>query len=136
MESTGQAVEIVRKSETGPEIETWVGHMLRYGVLLAALTVLTGGIWYLSAATGGGSLPDYSHFHGASSTLRTLTGIFSQVRVGRPEAIIQLGLLLLILTPVARVAMCIVGFALEKDRLYVLVSCTVMVVLLYSLLQT
>ena len=45
----------------------------------------------------------------------------------------QFGLLLLIATPVARVAMAVVGFALERDRLYVVVSLIVLTVLLLSL---
>lgn len=135
MKTAGQAVEATPKTRSSHDIEMWVGYMLRYGVLVAALTVFAGGALYLRKVAGG-ALPDYGHFHGDSSTLRTLGGIFSQVRVGRPEAVIQLGLLLLILTPVARVAMCIVGFGMEKNRLYVLVSCTVMAVLLYSLLHT
>ena len=45
------------------------------------------------------------------------------------EGIIQFGLLLLILTPVARVAMAIVGFSLERDRLYTVVSLIVLLIL-------
>jgi uncharacterized membrane protein len=53
---------------------------------------------------------------------------------GDARSIIILGLLLLIVTPVARVGMCITGFLLERDKLYVAVSGLVMVILLYSLI--
>lgn len=115
-------------------LELWVGYILRYGVMLAAIIVLAGGVGYLHEAMHH-ALPDYAHFHNGSSKLQTFGEISSRVRAGEPEAIIQLGLLLLILTPVARVALCIVGFALEKNRLYIAVSCTVMAVLLYSLIH-
>jgi uncharacterized membrane protein len=51
---------------------------------------------------------------------------------GDPATIIQLGVLLLIATPVARVAFALVAFAIERDRLYVAVSATVLAVLLFS----
>ena len=54
---------------------------------------------------------------------------------GRARSIIQLGLLLLIATPVARVVLAAVGFAFERDRFYVFVSLIVFAVLLYSLLH-
>ena len=49
------------------------------------------------------------------------------------QAIIQFGLLLLIATPVARVAFAAIGFAMERDYLYVVITLIVLVVLLYSL---
>jgi uncharacterized membrane protein len=52
------------------------------------------------------------------------------------RGIIQLGLLFLIATPVARVAFAIYGFAAEGDRLYVGFTIIVLVVLLYSLVGT
>jgi uncharacterized membrane protein len=48
--------------------------------------------------------------------------------------LIQLGLLLLIATPIFRVALSIVGFAIERDHLYVGFTAVVLVILLYSLL--
>jgi uncharacterized membrane protein len=50
------------------------------------------------------------------------------------SGIIQLGLLFLIATPVARVAFAAFAFAVERDWLYVAVSTFVLLVLLYSLL--
>ncbi|HEX7362380.1 MAG TPA: DUF1634 domain-containing protein [Bryobacteraceae bacterium] len=120
-------------------LESWVGYILRYGVMLAAAVVLAGGIGYLHGAAHQG-LPDYTHFHSGSfqngsGQLDTFEEIAARVRAGEPNAIIQLGLLLLILTPIARVALCILGFALEKNRLYVAVSCIVMTVLMFSLMH-
>jgi len=51
----------------------------------------------------------------------------------RPIGVAQLGLLVLLATPVARVAAALVGFALERDRLYVVVSALVLGILLTSI---
>jgi uncharacterized membrane protein len=51
----------------------------------------------------------------------------------RGRGIIQLGLLLLIATPIARVALSVVAFAIQRDRLYVVATLIVLAVLMYSL---
>lgn len=51
----------------------------------------------------------------------------------RPVAITQLGLVVLLATPVVRVATSVVGFALEGDRLYMAVTLMVLAILLTSL---
>jgi uncharacterized membrane protein len=48
-------------------------------------------------------------------------------------AIVQLGLVLLIATPVARVAMSLVAFILQRDRVYIVVTSIVLALLIYSL---
>ena len=50
------------------------------------------------------------------------------------KSIIQFGLLLLIATPIARVMFSVVGFAVERDYLYVALTLIVLGVLLYSLI--
>ncbi|HTW47409.1 MAG TPA: DUF1634 domain-containing protein [Acidobacteriaceae bacterium] len=117
---------------TDQRIETWVSVMLRTGVMLAATVVLAGGILYL--AQNRGPRPNYHQFHGEPAQLLSVSGIAHGVATGDARSIIMLGLLLLIATPVARVGMCIAGFAFERDRLYVLVSSVVMAILLYSLI--
>jgi uncharacterized membrane protein YfcA/uncharacterized membrane protein len=51
----------------------------------------------------------------------------------RPEAVIMLGLLLLIATPVLRVAVSIAAFGIEHDRKYVIITTIVLVILLFSI---
>ena len=50
-----------------------------------------------------------------------------------PAAIVQLGLLALLATPVARVAASVVGFTLEHDRLYTAITLAVLLILLTSI---
>jgi uncharacterized membrane protein len=113
-------------------VQQAVGNLLRTGVLLAAVVVLAGGMLYL--ARHGGAVADYSVFRGEPASLRTLTGIFRSSLVESGRGVIQLGLLILVATPVARVAFTAVAFALERDRTYVLVALLVLSLLLKSLL--
>lgn len=113
------------------EIEQVIGRLLQFGVLLAAAVTLVGGIMLLLHH---GSAPvSYSVFQGEPAYLRSLTAIVRAAFSGDPMAIVQLGLLLLIATPVARVAFTLVAFALQHDRLYVLVTTIVLALLLYGL---
>ncbi len=112
------------------QVETWVGLMLRTGVLLAAAVVLAGGILYMIQNRG--PRPDYSRFQGEPVAYSTLHGAATGIATLEPRSIIMFGLLLLVATPIARVGMCIVGFAFERDRMYVAVSSLVLVILLYS----
>jgi len=112
------------------KLEIAIGRMLQAGVLLAALVVLIGGILYLHASP---ARPDYAHFHGVSADLRTPTRIVALAAHGDPQALIQLGLLLLIATPIVRVIVAAGGFLLERDHMYFWVSLVVLAVLLYSL---
>jgi uncharacterized membrane protein len=51
----------------------------------------------------------------------------------QPLAISQLGLVVLLATPVLRVAASVVGFSLERDRLYAAITLAVLGVLLFSI---
>jgi uncharacterized membrane protein len=113
-------------------IEVILGNLLRAGVLLSAAVVLSGACVYLSRH--GHEPADYRMFHGEPSEFRTIPGVIHSVMNGRGRGLIQLGLLLLIATPIARVAFSVVGFAIERDRMYVAFTLIVLAVLLYSLL--
>ncbi|MGA7521875.1 MAG: DUF1634 domain-containing protein [Acidobacteriaceae bacterium] len=112
-------------------LETLVGVMLRTGVLLAAAVVLTGGVMYLIQSHG--MRADYTHFTPEPAQFSTLKGAATGFMTLEPRNIIMLGLLILIATPVARVLMCVVGFLMERDKMYVAVSSIVLAILLYSL---
>lgn len=113
------------------KMESIIANMLRVGVFVAACFVLLGGVMYLIQHPG--MLPDYRHFHGEPTVLLDPVSIFIGALHGHARNITQLGLLLLILTPIARVFLCVAGFFTQRDRLYVAVSVVVLAVLLYSL---
>jgi uncharacterized membrane protein len=114
-------------------LENIIGQLLRAGVLLAAAVVLAGGGLYL--AQHHARHVHYKTFAPGTENLRTLPGIVKLAAALDSQGLIQLGLVLLIATPVARVVMAIVGFQLERDYMYVIVSSIVLAVLLYSLMH-
>lgn len=113
-------------------IEILLGNLLRVGVLLAAFVVVVGGVIYLFHY--GGRQADFSMFRGEAAALRTAPAIVSGALRLHGKSIIQLGLLLLIATPVARVVFSAIGFVFERDYLYVALTLIVLAVLLYSLI--
>ena len=113
-------------------VEQLVGRLLQAGVLLAAVVVIVGGATVL--AMHGGEAPAFGEFLGTAPGLRSLLGIVRGVLALDAPSIVQLGLVLLIATPVARVALTLVTFALQRDRLYVVITTIVLAVLAYGLL--
>ena len=110
----------------------WViGTLLRWGVLLAATMVLVGGAMYFRSC--GFTIPDYKEFRGEPPELRVVTGIVREAVSLNPLGVIQFGLLVLIATPLARVAFSVAAFALQRDRTYVVVTLFVLAVVLLGL---
>ncbi len=122
------------KSWDDQRIELIIGALLRTGVILAAAVVLFGAVVYL--ARHGSDVPNYAVFHGESDNLTGLSAIVRGAMGMSGSAIIQLGLLLLIATPVARVLFSAIAFAIERDYLYVFITLIVLGILLYSLLAS
>ncbi len=118
-------------TDTG--IERMVSILLRTGVLISGAVVLAGGLYYLTRH--GGESADYHTFRGQPSIDRIATQIVAGAFALRGRSIIQFGLLLLIATPIARVALSLVGFAFEGDRKYVAITAIVLCILLFSLIS-
>lgn len=114
-------------------LERVVSVVLRSGVLLSAAVVLAGGIYYL--IRHGQEIADYRTFRGQPSVDRFIGQIIRGAIDLRARSIIQAGILLLIATPIARVAVSLAGFALERDGKYVVITAIVFTVLLYSLIS-
>jgi len=100
--------------------------------LFSAAIVLAGACVYLYRHAH--ERANYRVFVGEPSDFRTIPGVVHSVINGRGRGLIQLGLLFLIATPIARVAFSVVGFAIERDRMYVVFTVIVLAILLYSLL--
>jgi len=113
-------------------IEVILGNLLRTGVLVSAAVVLVGACIYLYRHAH--EPADYRVFRGEPSEYRTIRGVIQSAISGGGRGLIQLGLLLLIATPIARVAFSVAGFAIERDRLYVAFTLLVLAILLYSFL--
>jgi uncharacterized membrane protein len=113
------------------KIEEAIGLQLRIGVMASAAVVLLGGILYFVEPSG--PRLGYHNFRGAAGALSHPAVILHGALGGDSRSIIQLGLLLLIATPIARVVFAVAGFLFERDWLYVAVSLLVLAILLYSL---
>lgn len=116
---------------TDQRFDEIIGGLLRYGVFLSASVVAAGGIWYLIQY--GTTPPGYHVFRGEPEYLRHVRGIVGGIPGFHCRRVMQLGLVLLIATPVARVAFSVVAFAMQRDRTYVAITLIVLAVLLFSL---
>ena len=114
------------------KVELLIGRMLQAGVLVSATVVLAG--LALMLARGAAPPERFEIFRGTASPLRSLTGIARGARALDGAAVAQLGLVLLVATPVARVALTLVAFLRQRDRLYVALTTVVLALLLYGLL--
>jgi uncharacterized membrane protein len=122
-----------RPGWTDEQVEQMVGRLLQIGVLVAALVVLVGGIVYL--IHDGLASADHHHFHGEPKALRSFWGIGTEATDLRSRGLMQLGLLLLILTPVSRVALTVFAFIRQRDYTFIAVTLIVLGLLVYSLLS-
>lgn len=108
--------------------ELVISGVLRGGVLLSAGLIALGVlVYYVRAFTGLGVAPAHTIPHSVGAALTAALG-------GHPTGIIALGLLVLLATPVVRVAVSIVAFALEHDWTYVAITTVVLLILLLSFL--
>lgn len=109
-----------------------MGIVLRSGVLIAALTVLAGAVVLFVRDR----VPprNYRVFAGEPVELHTIRGIVHEALAFHGSGMIQLGLLLLIATPVARVLFSVFAFAYQKDWKYVAFTLVVLGLLMFSFL--
>ncbi|MDE2333948.1 MAG: DUF1634 domain-containing protein [Rhodospirillales bacterium] len=117
--SLGPDDSIIRKTEL------IISGVLRGGVLLSVAIILGGISWFFVLRyTGGLAHPTFPD---------TLPAVVSGVLAGQPLAVVVLGLLVLLATPVLRVGVSIIAFALEEDRTYVTITALVLAILLFSI---
>lgn len=113
------------------KLELMLGRLLQFGVLLAASVVIVGMAFYL--LRNGGERTSYRVFQGEPANLKTLNGVMHDSARLSGRGIIQLGILLLIATPVARVAFSLFAFLREKDYTYTVFTIIVLSLLCFSL---
>jgi uncharacterized membrane protein len=121
--------------DAGPQrdkqFEIFLGQVLRAGFFLSAFVVFAGGVLYLIKY--GHRSPQYGIFHGEPSDLRHTSDVVKGAFSGHSRELIELGLLLLILTPVSRVLLSVIEFTRERDWLYVATTVIVLAILIYGL---
>jgi uncharacterized membrane protein len=120
------------ESATSPQrdyqMDRIISFVLRGGVLLSAGLLILGALLYFVRVLWGGAPANPLTFP------HSLGDVFSGLGQGDPLAILTLGLIVLLLTPVARVIISIFAFAHERDWLYVAITSLVLLILLVSFL--
>lgn len=119
------------KKVTDYDMEQLIGQVLRYGVLTSGIIAIIGGIWYL--VQSGSGIPNYTEFNGEPAGYTSLTGIIKGLTAGSAKEIIQLGVVILIATPILRIVFSLFSFILEKDRLYIVITLIVLLIILFSM---
>ncbi|MFQ5926653.1 MAG: DUF1634 domain-containing protein [Terriglobia bacterium] len=102
-----------------------ISAVLRWGSYLSAAVLLLGVVWVLRS-------PEVPLQVGPAMPLRQLG---RQLVAGNPYAVMQLGILFLLLTPLLRIVTAAVSFGLAGERRYTLVALAVLSLILLSLLR-
>ena len=108
-----------------------IGNTLRIGVFAACIIALVGGIYYL-ATTLGHPVPDYTAFHKGAVSYTTFGGIVRGAFSLSATEWMQLGVVVLMLTPIMRVVLSLVDFSIQRDWLYVAITAIVLVVIIVN----
>jgi uncharacterized membrane protein len=103
-------VTLFGRDWTDERIEQWIGGLLRVGVLAAAAVAAVGGAAFLLHY--GGTVEHHATFHGVAPGLETVHGVVTGAVQLRSRWVVQLGLVLLIGTPIARVTAIVLGILL------------------------
>jgi uncharacterized membrane protein len=119
------------KTQSEEKMETQMGSILRIGVLTSCLIMFAGAVLYLLGH--GGERESYASFQGEPASLRSISGVLREARLGGARGIIQVGVLAMIATPVMRVAFAVFGFARQKQWRFTLISLTVLGLLAFGL---
>lgn len=118
-------------TNTKNDMNTLIGNTLRIGVFTACIIALIGGIWYVVSASGS-ALPDYKVFSKGAESYTTFEGIFKSVFAMSATGWVQLGVVVLMLTPVMRVVLSLVDFSIQRDWLYVVITGIVLLIIVMN----
>ena len=113
------------------DIQIILATLLRIGVIISVSIIFIGAWIYLSEY--GSMQADYKQFVPQRSEYSSIYMIFKQLASLDGKALIQLGILLLIFTPILRVAFAVFSFVIEGDYLYVGIGLLVLFIILFSL---
>src|SRR5689334_8343039 len=108
-------------------INNLISRVLQVGVIASSTVIIIGLLLFLFQpdALKSQRLEDFPH---------TLDQFASAIAHLQPLAIIMLGLIILIATPILRVVFSILAFFLEHDYRYVIITCIVLALLIFGML--
>ena len=116
------------------QVELLISNLLRIGVLVSLILIVAGMILTFAHHHDYFDHPPAVQRHATPGAgfPHTLRDVYAGLKDLRGQSVIIVGLLLLIATPVMRVAVSILGFAYERDFVYVAITCTVLILLIVS----
>ena len=109
------------------KIDVWVGNVLLVGSYAAALLLLAGLVTLFFL--------DHTTATRLESKPPSFSAFFSHFRVSSPLALLNLGILVMMLTPLLRVITAGLSFLLERDYKYLLIASGVLIILLASIIS-
>ena len=117
-------------------VETAISYVLRIGVVASVITVLIGMVMVFRQHPGYASITGKVSYHivsGPSTRFpHTLGQLGTALSQGTGDGVIVLGLIILLATPVLRVAVGVLSFIYEKDPPMTIVTLLVLAVLIAS----
>ena len=120
----------MRKNFTDVDLNRSVGNLLRLGVILSVVTSLIG---FVKLFTEGFKMPrKYKLLDMGTSSEKVWGHFWETLCKGEGMAIIQLGILMLIFTPLMRIIFALIGYLKEKDYIYVVISSIVLAIMAIS----
>lgn len=124
----------MKHSQSLQNMEIVVSAVLQAGVIVSSVIILSGiTLFFIHAHQAPALQNSYRRYSSANYSFpHTLAALKSSVFAGSGSGLIELGVLLLILTPVLRVATSILLFRRQRDRPMTLVTLFVLVVLIGS----
>ncbi len=121
----------MKKHFTDIDLNQSVGNLLRLGVMVSVVISLLG---FAKLFSEGFEMPtDYSRLEVPDHEI--WSAFFSALMRLEGIAIIQLGILMLIFTPLLRIIFAMVGYFREKDYTYVVISLLVILIMVISFLM-
>lgn len=116
------------------QLQTSLTRLMIGGVVVSAAIILIGLIWFVTAHS---SLKLDDHiFKGEPKYFENPVSMVSRAldegAIGERRSVVMIGVMLLLITPLVRVAFAAFGFAAQKDRLYTVISLVVLSVLIVS----
>jgi uncharacterized membrane protein len=116
------------------QLQNSLARVMLTGVLVAAAIMGTGLIWFVATHEG---MPPGDHvFSGEPKYFENPVGMLQRALdlnvVGHRRSLIMIGVVLLLINPLIRVAFAALGFAAQRDKLYTGISLLVFAVLVLS----
>jgi uncharacterized membrane protein len=110
-----------------------IGSLLRWGVILSAVVTSIGGLFFLMSH-GQEQVPSYQRYSGTLLQYRNVHQLVNGVINGNSESLIQIGIMMLIATPVARLVFSLFTFTKEKDFVFAGITLLVLCIVAFSMM--